>query len=97
MKSQLQVRFGLSQKSAGKIATVAHQYNKLADSRALTSEDVSSFTKELVNYDMNQVSSSVLAQLQGNDKPMKDMVNSFSKALGEKPETVNRMIKEIFY
>jgi hypothetical protein len=97
MKNQLEVRFQLTSDSATRIATIAHQFNKLSGSRELTSEDASSFTKNLIGFDMHQIETAVKKSMQGQSSDLDSLLESAAKNVGTSPEKFNSMITEIFY
>lgn len=97
MGSQLQSNFGLSSESAKRIATVAHQYNKIGSSRSLTEKDASAFSKELIGFDMAEIEGAVKKSAQGQSNDLKGLLDQASKKIGTTPENFNKMISEIFY
>ena len=97
MGGQLQGKFGLSADSAKRIATIAHQYNKVGASRALTEKDASAFSQELIGFDMAQIESAVKKSAQGESNDLNSLLESASSKIGTSPENFNKMISEIFY
>lgn len=97
MGSQISQNFGLSAESAKRIATVAHQYNKIGSSRSLTDKDASAFSKELIGFDMAEIESAVKKSAQGQSSDLKNLLDEASKKIGTTPENFNKMISEIFY
>lgn len=97
MSKQIQARFALSTKSSQRIATIAHQYNKLSGSRELTKEDASNFSKELVGFDMNQIQNAFRKSMKGDSKDLNSLLDNASKKVGTDSEKFNQMINEIFF
>lgn len=97
IQNQLELKFGLSQSSAIKVASIAHQFNKIAGSRELTSEDASQFSKNLIGFDINEIETAVKKSMQGNSAELKELMNSASKNIGTSPEKFNSIITDIFY
>lgn len=97
MSSQLSARFGLSFESAGRIATIAHQFNRLAGSRVLTDEDASAFSKELIGFDMGEIKNAVKNSMKGESQDLNKLLEEASGKVGVTPEKMNRMISELFY
>ena len=97
MGQQIQARFGLSKQSAQKVAVTAHQFNKLAGSRALTAEDASAFSKDLIGFDMGQIETAVRKSAKGESSDLKSLVDKASQNMGTSPEQFNKILTEIFY
>lgn len=97
MSAQLSARFGMGFESASRVATVAHQFNRLAGSRALTDEDASAFSKELIGFDMADIEGAVKKSLKGESNDLNELLNQASDKVGVSPEKMNRMISELFY
>jgi flagellar biosynthesis/type III secretory pathway protein FliH len=97
MSKQLEARFGLSRSSSNRIATIAHQYNLLGNTRELTAEDASNFSKELIGFDMNQIQNAFKKSMKGDSKELNSLLNSASSKVGTSAEKFNQMINEIFF
>jgi hypothetical protein len=97
MTRQLIARFDLKQGPASRIATIAHQYNRIANGRGLTTEDASRFSKELIGFDMAQVEVAVKKSMKGDSSNLNTLLDQASDKVGTTPEKFNQMITEIFY
>jgi hypothetical protein len=78
------------------MATVAHQFNKVAGSRDLTEADASAFTKELIGFDMGEIAGAVIESKKGQSDKLNALLNKASKKVGTSPEDFNSMISTIF-
>lgn len=97
MSSQIQTRFSLSKESSDRIATIAHQFNKLGSSRTLTEKDASNFSRELIGFDMKEIETAVKKSAQGESSDLNNLLKAASDKVGTSPENFNKMISEIFY
>ena len=97
MAQQLEVRFALSSERSKEIAKVAHQFNKLAGSRELTEKDANVFSVAVIGKSIKDIEKAMKASLQGDSTELKAMLNEIAVHNKTSPETVNRIITEVFF
>lgn len=97
MAKQLSAKFGLSSDRAADIATVAHQFNKLAGTRELTEKDANVFAVEVIGKNLKEVEAAVSESLKGESAKLDQMLKDIAGHNQTTPENVNRIIGEIFF
>jgi hypothetical protein len=96
MSSQLQSKFSLNATSAKRMATVAHQFNKVAGSRDLTEADASAFTKELIGVDLGEITTAVDESRKGKSEKLNSLLEKAAGQVGTLTENFNEMVFTIF-
>ncbi len=97
MAGQLNAKFGLSADRAKEIATVAHQFNKLAGTRELTEKDADVFAVSIIGKNMKDIELAVKESMKGNSNLLDEVLNTVGSKNGISPERTMDVINAIFY
>jgi hypothetical protein len=87
---KIAAEFGLSEKRAFEIAKLTFQWNSLQGKKTLTEADVSSFSRELLGFDLNTAKTAYKKSLSGDKKALDDL---FAKAAETNDTTPEKMKK----
>lgn len=97
MAAQVQAKFGLSSQRSKEIATVAHQFNKLAGSRELTEKDSNVFAKGVIGVNIKDVEAAVSKSLKGESSELNTLLSKIAQVNDTTPENVSNIINQIFF
>lgn len=97
MAAQVQVKFGLSAERSKEIATIAHQFNRLAGTRELTEKDSNVFAVGVIGASMTDIEAAVKKSLKGDSKDLDVLLEDIAQVNKTTPENVSNIINQIFF
>lgn len=90
----LKAEFGLSEQRANEVARLAVY---VADNKAkMKDKDFDAFSAQLLGSSITQAKAAHKAQVEGNSKPMADLIAKAAKVNGVGPEHASQIIDELF-
>ena len=97
MGRQIQARFGLSADRSMKIATVAHQFNKMSGTRQLTEKDAELFAVGVIGTSLKNVEKAMEKSMKGDSELFNNLLSDIATHNDTTPEKVNGIISTIFF
>ncbi|HXH32147.1 MAG TPA: hypothetical protein VNJ01_15185 [Bacteriovoracaceae bacterium] len=95
MAYKLKSEFSLSSNRAAELAGLASRYQKLENSRELTSSEKDKFALSALGVSMNQVEAALKAKAQGNEKTYADLLATASKVNSTTPEQIGKFFEQM--
>lgn len=92
---KLSSEFSLSASRASELAKLANRYQKLENSRELTSSEKDTFAMEALGVSMTQVESALKAKAEGSDAAYEKLLSEASKVNKTTPEQIGRFFNEM--
>ncbi len=93
MAHKLKSEFSLSSNRAAELAALASRYQKLENTRELTSSEKDKFALSALGVSMNQVEAALKAKAEGNTKTYADLLATASKVNNTTPEQIGRFFE----
>jgi uncharacterized lipoprotein YehR (DUF1307 family) len=95
MSYKLKSEFSLSADRADELAKLASRYQKLENSRELTSPEKDKFAMDALGVSMNQVESALKAKAQGNDSRYDQLLETAAKTNNTTPDQIGKFFTEM--
>jgi hypothetical protein len=92
---KLKSEFSLSTNRAEELAKLANRYQKLENSRELTSPEKDKFAMEALGVSMNQVESALKAKAEGSESHYQQLLETAAKTNNTTPEQIGKFFNEM--
>lgn len=90
MKAKFKSEFSLSDNRAGELASLANKYQKLENTRELTSSEKDKFALSALGVSMNQVESAMKKKAEGQDAAYDDLLKKAAQVNNTTPEQIGK-------
>jgi uncharacterized lipoprotein YehR (DUF1307 family) len=95
MAFKLKSEFSLSANRAEELAKLANRYQKLENSRELTTTEKDKFAMEALGVSMTQVESAIKAKAEGNEARYEQLLETAAKTNNTTPEQIGKFFNEM--
>lgn len=95
MAFKLKSEFSLSANRAEELAKLANRYQKLENSRELTTTEKDKFAMDALGVSMTQVESALKAKAEGNDARYEELLETAAKTNNTTPEQIGKFFNEM--
>lgn len=92
---KLKSEFSLSSNRAEELAKLANRYQKLENSRELTTSEKDKFAVEALGVSMTQVESALKAKAEGNERSYERLLEAAAKTNNTTPEQIGKFFNEM--
>lgn len=96
MAKQVKGKFGLSDERSLKIAKASNHFRKFSTTRALTSEDTSAFSEEIIGADLKSIEKAYDGSRKGDISSFQSILEKAAQKNGTSPEKMAQIVTKMF-